>query len=290
MNRLPSDVDMSATLKASFKVPTLFKPDGTPYVEETVNSTKTLGMTGRRRITKPQVFDPSLPNSIVLWDPKLNQQLHQEKQLKEKKTLAEILGIKRDVRQPVHVVVDPTLAKVLRPHQIDGVRFLYNCVTGMLQCITLLWTLLKQSPVAGKPTIEKAIIACPSPLVKNWASEFVKWIGSTRVDPLVIDSGFTKDKAKIVKQWGAKDTSLNPILIISYESLRLYSRYLGNAQIGLLVCDEGHRLKSEGSLLYKELNSLRVKRRVVVEDELCGKSTSLVQNISQWRHIRDSQQ
>lgn len=41
-----------------------------------------------------------------------------------------------------------------------------------LQCIALLWTLLKQSPHAGKGTIEKCIIACPSSLVKNWANEF----------------------------------------------------------------------------------------------------------------------
>ena len=40
-----------------------------------------------------------------------------------------------------------------------------------LQCIALLWTLLKQSPLPGKPTIEKCIIACPSSLVKNWANE-----------------------------------------------------------------------------------------------------------------------
>lgn len=55
---------------------------------------------------------------------------------------------------------------MLRPHQREGVKFMYECVTGKriedaygcimademglgktLQCITLLWTLLKQ----GKP-------------------------------------------------------------------------------------------------------------------------------------------
>jgi DNA repair and recombination RAD54-like protein len=69
-------------------------------------------------------------------------------------------------------------------------QFLYRCTTGMvvenqygcimademglgktLQCIALLWTLLKQSPHSGKPTIDKSIIACPSSLVKNWANE-----------------------------------------------------------------------------------------------------------------------
>lgn len=46
-----------------------------------------------------------------------------------------------------------------------------------LQCIALMWTLLKQSPHPGKPTIEKCIIACPSSLVKNWANELGELAG-----------------------------------------------------------------------------------------------------------------
>ncbi len=85
---------------------------------------------------------------------------------------------------PVHVVVDPLLSKVLRPHQREGVKFMYDCVTGVripdshgcimademglgktLQCITLMWTLLKQGPDC-KPLIEKAVIVAPSSLVR----------------------------------------------------------------------------------------------------------------------------
>jgi DNA repair and recombination RAD54-like protein len=54
----------------------------------------------------------------------------------------------------------------------------YGCIMAdemglgkTLQCIALLWTLLKQSPQPGKPAIEKCIIACPSSLVRNWANE-----------------------------------------------------------------------------------------------------------------------
>jgi DNA repair and recombination RAD54-like protein len=105
------------------------------------------------------------------------------------------LGNEKEAEVLVHVVVDPLLGKVLRPHQVEGVRFLYECVTGnkredcfgcimademglgkTLQCIALLWTLLKQSPVPGKPTIEKAIVVCPSSLVRNWAQELQKWL------------------------------------------------------------------------------------------------------------------
>lgn len=87
----------------------------------------------------------------------------------------------------------------------------YGCIMAdemglgkTLQCIALLWTLVKQSPHPGKPTIEKCIIACPSSLVKNWANELgmspylhqpssnvnsvlVKWLGKDTVSALAID-------------------------------------------------------------------------------------------------------
>lgn len=62
---------------------------------------------------------------------------------------------------PVHVVVDPVVGNILRPHQREGVKFMYDCVTGKngdfmgcimademglgktLQCISLVWTLLR---------------------------------------------------------------------------------------------------------------------------------------------------
>lgn len=69
---------------------------------------------------------------------------------------------------------------------------MYECVTGVnipgyygcimademglgktLQCITLLWTLVRQGPQC-KPTIDKGIIVCPSSLVKNWSNEINK--------------------------------------------------------------------------------------------------------------------
>lgn len=58
----------------------------------------------------------------------------------------------------------------------------------------MLWTLLKQSPIAGKPTIEKAIIACPSSLVKNWANELKKWLGPDRIRPYACDNKGTKEQ------------------------------------------------------------------------------------------------
>ncbi|KAJ2746718.1 DNA-dependent ATPase protein rad54 [Coemansia sp. BCRC 34301] len=205
------------------------------------------------------------------------------------KSLKSLLGIGGEgeaEQKQVAVVVDPALGRKLRPHQIDGVKFMYNCVMGRiyqnahgcimademglgktLQCIALLWTLLQQSPVAGKPTIEKCIVACPSSLVKNWANELVKWLGSTKISPLACDNKGTKDKvtASLRHFISARGRSIiHPVLIISYETLRTYINVLSSAPVGMLLCDEGHRLKNSASQTFQALNSLQVERRIIL--------------------------
>ncbi|CAG0921340.1 unnamed protein product [Notodromas monacha] len=215
------------------------------------------------------LHDPEEPEALVLYFPPI---------------LSEEQRLKTDLSKvPVHVVVDPMLYKVLRPHQREGVKFMWDCVTGRqienafgcimademglgktLQCITLCWTLLRQSPDA-KPEIDKAIIVTPSSLVKNWANEIVKWLKG-RVSPLVIDSGskseIDQNLERFMNTYGRRP--VNPILIISYETLRLHAAPLQKGDVGLIICDEGHRLKNCENQTYQALNSLKAKRRVLL--------------------------
>lgn len=263
----------------------------------------TLGLRqGAVFVAKP-LHDPSGEFAIVLYDPTIDDKPkmlptveEKEKTVAEKvdaplvhKSLAEILGIKKKVdgeHPRVPVVIDPRLAKVLRPHQIEGVKFMYRCVTGMidekangcimademglgktLQCITLLWTLLKQSPDAGKPTIQKAIVACPSSLVRNWANELVKWLGADAITPFAIDGKASKEElTRQLRQWAISTgrAVTRPVIIVSYETLRLNVEELKNTSIGLMLCDEGHRLKNGDSQTFSALNSLNVSRRVIL--------------------------
>lgn len=39
------------------------------------------------------------------------------------------------------------------------------------------------------------------------------------------------------------------VMIVSYETLRTLTAHLANCNIGLLLCDEGHRLKNSGELI-----------------------------------------
>ncbi|KAF2687920.1 hypothetical protein K458DRAFT_475773 [Lentithecium fluviatile CBS 122367] len=258
---------------------------------------------GRVFVARP-LHDPSGEFAIVLYDPTVDDKpipkedveprLSQEEK-KEldvpvvHKSLADILGLKKKVdgeRPKVPVVIDPRLAKVLRPHQVEGVKFLYRATTGLidpkangcimademglgktLQCIALMWTLLKQSPEAGKGTIQKCVIACPSSLVRNWANELVKWLGPDAITPFAIDGKASKEElTQQIRQWSIASgrAVVRPVLIVSYETLRLNVGELAQTPIGLLLCDEGHRLKNGESQTFTALNGLNVQKRVIL--------------------------
>lgn len=223
----------------------------------------------KRAGVRRALHDPLEEGALVLYEPPLLSTHDQLKLDKEK--------------LPVHVVVDPILSKVLRPHQREGVKFLWECVTSRripgshgcimademglgktLQCITLIWTLLHQSPEC-KPEIDKAMVVSPSSLVKNWYNEVGKWLGG-RIQPLAIDGG-SKDEIDrklegFMNQRGTR--VLSPILIISYETFRLHVGVLQKGSVGLIICDEGHRLKNSDNQTYQALDSLKTSRRVLI--------------------------
>ena len=53
-------------------------------------------------------------------------------------------------------------------------------------------------------------------------------------------------------------------MIVSYETLRTLSVYLVNCTIGLLLCDEGHRLKNMDSMLMREIKKYESASRLIL--------------------------
>jgi DNA repair and recombination RAD54-like protein len=175
-----------------------------------------------------------------------------------------------------------------------------------------LQTLLKQSPLPGKPTVDKGIIVCPSTLVKNWAKELgallrlalrvlpprpltppsdllVKWLGEGVINPMVVDGKGGKTtlipnvrrwvaaKGRQITQQGApacgptafecssaNPAPAHPVMIVSYETLRTLQEELAGCEVGLLMADEGHRLKNADSLTFQALTAINCKRRVIL--------------------------
>ncbi|KAN0065862.1 helicase [Thecaphora frezii] len=214
-------------------------------------------------------FDPKAEGAIVMKRP---DESHQKR-------------FNSKLRPVVDVVVDPQLTKALRPHQVEGVKFMYERVMGMhaegekgqgvilademglgktLQTITLILTLMKQNCyyTAASCTIERALIVCPLSLVKNWKREFRKWIGNNALNVLCID-GDGKGKEDVERFVRSKAYQ---VLVIGYEKLRTCVKILKDAQppIGLIVCDEGHRLKSRDAKTTKMFQELSTPRRIIL--------------------------
>ncbi|KAL3252394.1 hypothetical protein MRX96_017707 [Rhipicephalus microplus] len=55
-----------------------------------------------------------------------------------------------------------------------------------------------------------------------------------------------------------------PVLILSYETFRLHAAALQSGEVGLVICDEGHRLKNCENQTYHALNGLQTRRRVLL--------------------------
>ena len=204
------------------------------------------------------MFNPVSQDAFVLPRPPFNQQ---------KSRGGETL---------IDVVVDPYLAKRLRPHQKTGVIFLYQSVMGFndecgcngailademglgktLQTITLIWTLLKQGPWHGKPVVKRTLILAPSSLVKNWQAEFKKWLGTERINV------FAVDQTNRVSEYTKRPT--HPVLIMSYEMFVRNFDDINSINFDLVVCDEGHRLKNDKIKASTLLAQMDTDKRIVL--------------------------
>ncbi|KAF7375992.1 hypothetical protein MSAN_00013800 [Mycena sanguinolenta] len=183
----------------------------------------------------------------------------------------------------IQLKAGPPLPINFLSYSFVGVKFMYECVMGLrkhegqgcilademglgktLQTITLIWTVLKQNPYAGAgPVVGKVLIVCPVSLINNWKVEFHKWLGRDRLGVVTGD----KDKNAIKTFQNAKNQQ---VLIIGYERLRtvmqVHSDQLAYCvpPIGLIVCDEGHRLKSANNKTTTMFEALRTTRRIIL--------------------------
>jgi len=116
----------------------------------------------------------------------------------------------------------------------------------------------------------------------------VKWLGVGAVNPLLVDGkGGRAELIPAIRRWVAAKgrgvtlpgecnvvrdivassqakQGLASVMVVSYETLRLLEEELANCPIGLLLCDEGHRLKNADSQTFQALTKLNCKRRVIL--------------------------
>lgn len=99
---------IAKVLNKAFKVPI-------PNYVSDGHGNRCLGL--KRTTFRRALHDPQACNALVLYTPPELPAAEQHKVDKSK-----IL---------VHIVVDPVVGNILRPHQREGVKFMFDCVTGV---------------------------------------------------------------------------------------------------------------------------------------------------------------
>ena len=152
---------------------------------------------------------------------------------------------------------------VLRPYQLDGVRWLYSLsqhsLAGILaddmglgkslEFISFLSLIQNPRPV---------LIVCPKSLIYNWESEFLKWDPSR--DVFVISAS----KAERAKTLETSAGFSRPIIVVSYDTLRNDVEEFEKMEFSTIVLDEGQYIANAFAQKSKAVKSLKAKYRFVL--------------------------
>ncbi|KAK2911162.1 hypothetical protein Q8A67_003295 [Cirrhinus molitorella] len=186
----------------------------------------------------------------------------------------------------------------LKPHQREGVRFMWNCCCESIhsvkttpgsgcilahcmglgktfQVIVFLHTVLlcKELP------LKRALVVCPLNTVLNWRSEFDQWQRGLRPNVLRVSELATVKsvslRIELLNDWFTN----GGVMILGYEVFRIlthtnsakYSKHkeairsmLLDPGPDLVVCDEGHVLRNADSSISKAIRAIRTRRRIIL--------------------------
>nr|XP_020454385.1 transcriptional regulator ATRX-like isoform X2 [Monopterus albus] len=208
-----------------------------------------------------------------------------------------VLDQNKETKEPL-VQVHRNLVTKLKPHQVDGVQFIWDscCESVMkansspgtgcilahcmglgktLQVVTFLHTVLLSTNLKFKT----ALVVCPLNTILNWVSEFKKWQNNMGEDKVKVTELASvrhhPERLEAMRRWQTG----GGVLIMGYEMYRILS--LGqkiNDEEGkkelksilvdpgpdFVICDEGHILRNDASKISKAMNAIKTRRRVVL--------------------------
>ncbi|XP_053214537.1 helicase ARIP4-like [Panonychus citri] len=198
------------------------------------------------------------------------------------------INVHHDDQPPIYVAEH--LTKVLKPHQIGGIRFMYDNLIGNYQKFNSakgLGCILAHSMGLGKTlqvicfvdiyfkcTKSKSImIIVPVNVLNNWFKEFEIWLPrkSKQYKRLfeisIANTGKTNlEKIQIINHWKIK----GGVLLIGFECFckMVNESSLREALLDpgpdFVICDEGHRIKNNESKTCKQLKRIRTQRRLIL--------------------------
>jgi transcriptional regulator ATRX len=231
---------------------------------------------------------------------KMYNQFYDERPEEAKEITKLVLDFDEETKEPL-LEVDPDLAKKLKPHQANGVKFMWDacfeslercenedgsgCILAhcmglgkTLQVVTLVHTVLKNS---DKTNVTRVLVVCPLNTVLNWVNEFNIWLKNLEgfEDFYIYEINKLKqnvDRANKLMEWHND----GGVMILSYDMFRNLTNENNKALRkkvkeslktslvdpgpDLVICDEGHLLKNEKTSISKAMMRIRSLRRVVL--------------------------
>ncbi|XP_059062781.1 transcriptional regulator ATRX homolog [Achroia grisella] len=211
-----------------------------------------------------------------------------------------VLDFDPETKEPL-IEVDRGLVKKLKPHQANGIKFMWNacfesvkrikkdrgsgCILAhcmglgkTLQVVSLTHTLLAAADLTG---VNRVLVVCPLSTVLNWVNEFRIWLKHAHAarDLDVYELSRHKqnsERAYQMQQWFES----GGVCVLGYEMfrnlsadnakkfkkkmLRIFQESLVDPGPDLVVCDEGHLLKNEKTSLSQSMNRVKTRRRIVL--------------------------
>ncbi|XP_066860897.1 transcriptional regulator ATRX isoform X4 [Anser cygnoides] len=209
-----------------------------------------------------------------------------------------VLDEDEETKEPL-VQVHRNIVTRLKPHQVDGVQFMWDCccesvkktktspgsgcilahcmgLGKTLQVVSFLHTVL----LCDKLDFRTALVVCPLNTALNWLNEFEKWQEGFEDDEKleVCELATVKrpqERSYMLQRWQDE----GGVMIIGYEMYRnlaqgrnvksrklkeIFNKALVDPGPDFVVCDEGHILKNEASAVSKAMNSIRSRRRIIL--------------------------
>ncbi|KAJ4929776.1 hypothetical protein JOQ06_018797 [Pogonophryne albipinna] len=211
-------------------------------------------------------------------------------------TIKLILDQDKENKNPL-VQVHRNLVTSLKPHQVDGVQFIWDsccesvkkansspgsgCILAhcmglgkTLQTVAFLHTVL----LSENLRFRTALVVCPLNTILNWVNEFSKWQKNLGQDKLKVTELTTvkhpPERIRVLQRWMRE----GGVMIMGYEMYRNLSlakkadeesrkaikSLLVDPGPDFVVCDEGHILRNETSNISKSMNAIKTRRRVVL--------------------------
>ncbi|KAJ0175997.1 hypothetical protein K1T71_008171 [Dendrolimus kikuchii] len=211
-----------------------------------------------------------------------------------------VLDFDPETKEPL-IEVDRGLVKKLKPHQANGIKFMWDasfesvkrikkdkgsgCILAhcmglgkTLQVVSLTHTLLTHGDLTS---VNRVLVVCPLSTVLNWVNEFKMWLKHAVTDYEVDVYELSRykqnsERAFQLQQW----MQGGGVCVLGYEMfrnlsadnpkkfkkkmLKSFQEALVDPGPDLVVCDEGHLLKNEKTSLSQSMNRVKTRRRIVL--------------------------